>query len=452
MRDVDVKLPHGIEPNMVRVKICNFLHLFIVDRHTMIFFFLKQKLLQKFAEQHTRQSSADSSGCSSGQESVTSSLTSDSHVSSDSGADVDPIAVSPNKLLEIPTSWNPTSLRQRNVGNARPGGFIDSARWDSYVKVTKSGDSSSTDTQSIARSTPNLSDSTSSTASQHTWSSTGYMSMPSSEEISNNPSPVPHKDVKNLGYSVVGMKPEDKTQVISTIDVKPTSNPYVSLASLEQKPLNKLLNPMDPLLELEDIAFPEIEESTNIESFTDKLSKPYVQSAFTEVNEKPSFITPTMLTNIKTSVSSITNSPTAVHFTDISSKPYVTVASISDLRNSPKLSEAAKPYVSLDSPSNTVFQMLQQQKVNSDLRTIPQIEINDFEVIGSEEKSPKLVHCWERDGELKAEEKPKSLGYVTISESIEQPTLQSQRFSKPQNITQSEEQYSKVTLAPSTMQ
>lgn len=424
--------------------------------------------MQKFAEQHTRQSSADSSGCSSGQESVTSSLTSDSHVSSDSGADVDPIAVSPNKLLEIPTSWNPTSLRQRNVGNVRPVGVTDTSRWDSYVKVSKSGDPSLTETLSIARSTPNLSESTSSTTSHHTWSSTGYMSMPSSEEISNNPSPVPHKDMKNLGYSVVGMNPklenfeENKSQVISTIDVKPTSNPYVSLASLEQKP--KGLHTIDPLLQLEDITFPEIEESSNLESFSDKISKPYVQSGFIEVDEKPKVpFKSTLLTNVvsKPIVSSTTNSPTAVHFSDISSKPYVTVASISDLRNSAKISETSKPYVSLDSPSNSVFQMLQQQQQQrnkSDTRNCtPQTEINDYEVVANEEEnSSNITLCWEPKSseESKTEEKPKHLGYVTISENskIEQPTLQSQRFSKQQNSTQSDEQYSKVTLAPNTMQ
>lgn len=56
-------------------------------------------------EQHIRQSSADSSGCSSGQESVTSSLTSDSQVSSDSGTEIDPMPVSPNKLLETLPAW-----------------------------------------------------------------------------------------------------------------------------------------------------------------------------------------------------------------------------------------------------------------------------------------------------------------------------------------------------------
>ena len=433
-------------------------------------------MLQKAGEQHTRQSSADSSGCSSGQESVTSSLTSNSHVSSDSGADVDPIAVSPNKLLEIATAWSPTSLRQRNVGNVRPGGTTDSARWDPYVKVAKTGEPILAETLSIARSTPNLTDTTGSTTSQHTWSSTGYMSMPSSEEVSNNPSPLPNKENPNLGcYSVVGVVPDpirskseentgrNESLVVSTTESK-SSNPYVSLASLEHKP--KGITVTESLPDFEDITFPE--ESSNIESLSDKVSKPYVQSGFVDIAEKPKVsIAPTLVAEScsKPLVSTVTSIPVTTHLPpDTSSKPYVAVSSIPEITKQPRVASSAaeiasKPYIPIESASSSVFQMLQQQRSKSDFNNlVPEMEDCDVEVIGSEEDDFSTFSlCWQpkpSEDEFKTEVKSKSRGYVTMSENpkLEQPVAQNQRFGKQQTNTQSEEQYSKVTLAPGTMQ
>jgi hypothetical protein len=147
-----------------------------------VLFFLFQKLLQKSGEQHTRQSSADSSGCSSGQESVTSSLTSDSQVSSDSGAEVDPVV--PKKLALDATAtaapaWESSSLRQRNVaGVTKPNLEAVASRWEPYVKVPKGSNelmpaTMPADTLSLVRSTPNLSDNIGYAISQQTWSSTG---------------------------------------------------------------------------------------------------------------------------------------------------------------------------------------------------------------------------------------------------------------------------------------
>ena len=425
-----------------------------------------QKLLQKVGEQHTRQSSADSSGCSSGHESVTSSLTSESHVSSDSGADVDPIAVSPNKLLELPTAWNPTNLRQRNVGTTRPGGPTDSARWDPYMKVAKPEEPTLADSLSIARSTPNLTETTGSTTSQHTWSSTGYMSMPSSEEISNNPSPVPQKENTNLGgYSVVSMMPspgytsEEETgkTTVSTTNTKP-SNPYVSLASLEQKP--KVKNTIVPLPDLDDITFPEIEESSNMDSFSDKMPKDYVQSAFVDFAEKPEVsFAPTLLTDSCSNPLVSTSPPASTHLTpDTSSKPYVSHASISTFMNPSRIATgtddlSSKPYVTLDSAPNSLFQMLQQQRIKSDLETmVPEMETTDMEIdVSEEEDSSNYTICWQPkpEDEIKTEDKSKSRGYVMIAEN---PKLENQLVGKQQSNPQSEEQYSQVTIAPSTMQ
>jgi len=84
------------------------------------------------------------------------------------------------------------SLRQRNVASSRPEGSNDSSRWDPYVKMGKGGGSGGSG--SVARSTPNLTEleglgvgvgpgGAGGYACLGTWSSTGYISMPSSEEM-----------------------------------------------------------------------------------------------------------------------------------------------------------------------------------------------------------------------------------------------------------------------------
>lgn len=75
----------------------------------------------------------------------------------------------------------------------------------------------------------------------------GYISMPSSEEMSSNPSPVPKDTPATGSYSVVGVIPkpplrsksEEETHSLvkakTESENKPTTNPYVSLVSFEQK-------------------------------------------------------------------------------------------------------------------------------------------------------------------------------------------------------------------------
>lgn len=165
--------------------------------------FIAQKLLRKDGGPHTRQPSADSSGCSSGQESVTSSLTTtEFQISSDSGTEVDPVPVSPDKLLDTLSTWesNSASLRQRTVSR---GPETTSRSRDSYVPV-KTGE-----ILSLARSVPNLADSTGNTMTPQTWPSTGYISMQSSEDLSGNPSPMLRGNtiINTIGgYSVIGIR------------------------------------------------------------------------------------------------------------------------------------------------------------------------------------------------------------------------------------------------------
>ncbi|XP_039307357.1 uncharacterized protein LOC105199782 isoform X2 [Solenopsis invicta] len=184
MRDVEVKLPPGLAPDM---------------------------LLEKNSEPHIRHSierpSADSSGCSSGQESVTSSLTAESQVCSDSGTEVDAVHTPSDKLKGQPVR-ELTHLRQRSTTRV-PASLaeVTTPCWESYIKVGDSGEVTSDETVSLARSTPNLTDNATSKSyspSQHGWSSTNYInyiSMPSSSEVLlSNPSLIPRKNsVGNSG-------------------------------------------------------------------------------------------------------------------------------------------------------------------------------------------------------------------------------------------------------------
>ncbi|CAD6201388.1 GSCOCT00000191001.2-RA-CDS [Cotesia congregata] len=304
-----------------------------------------EKLLQKPGEQHIRQSSADSSGCSSVQESVTSSLTSNSHVSNDSGTETDPVSSLQNKLLDTTLVWESSSLRQRNVsgGTTRPGpGALTEARWDSYVKAGKPGERESIereDTMSIARSTPNLriEDSVCNVPPQ-TWSSTGYISMPSSEDVSTtNSSPVSVKASNISSYSVVGLLPTKMSPTRSkssedTSEEAKANIPYVSLASLDHK-----LTFISPISK---------EPLKSVES-----SKPYVQTGLIDNLKNPPF----------------TQSEFGSKFVPKpvdrdSSMKYVTVASIAEMTKPAKdklvqstTDASQKPYVQ----ASTMFQMLQ---------------------------------------------------------------------------------------------
>ncbi|XP_034948371.1 cytokine receptor [Chelonus insularis] len=406
MQDVEVKLPPGLAG---------------------------EKLLQKVGEQHLRQSSADSSGCSSGQESVTSSLTADSHVSNDSGTETDPVSVLPNKLLETPATWETSSLRQRNVSSAKPNTLADSNRWDSYVKVSKSGETNLDDTLSLARSTPNLTDNSESLMPPQTWSSTGYISMPSSEEISTNSSPVP-QETSNIGsYSVVGIMPkvsrskvEEPSESLKNAllnckaDAKPNI-PYVSLASVDKKSKEQ---PMDSLRDLDKLAFIGSTPIAKVEtlkpiSTLDSTNKPYVQTGLIDNLKKPfspsSTIEPnkdSLNTTFTTAIeprnkqfASKFSSPnvTTYSVTESATKPYVTVASIAEIK-SPKPTVTSlddktllksrssdtshKPYVQ----ASTVFKMLKQQPRASEEMLC---STKDSEIDKS--LSATYPHYWESD-------------------------------------------------------
>ncbi|XP_011299826.1 cytokine receptor [Fopius arisanus] len=401
-----------------------------------------EKLLQKVGEQHIRQSSADSSGCSSGQESVTSSLTSDSHVSTDSGTEIDPV-VSSNKLLESSSTWESSSLRQRNVGTMRPSGMPDSTRWDSYVKVSKPGEPVE-DNLSLARSTPNLTDSSGFMMPQHTWSSTGYISMPSSEELSNNPSPTP-KDKNIGGYSVVGLLPKsrDKMENYSQLsnnlaEVKPTA-PYVSLASLEAKPREKkILDTVKNLEHLTKFIDPPTVDKT-----------PYVQTGLMG-NDK------SVTTKIPESCDFPTFSTSRKAQPDVM-KPYVAVGTLPDgdkkgkvvVKDDTSLSQGTfvdtkKPYVL----ASSVFNVGQDKEDN--------VEESFDDSLSSE-----YDMFWEPEdigAERREEPEIKNSGYVTVRDvqKSESQGLGKVAAGFGQKVDKTlgsvgDEQYSKVTVAPHNM-
>ncbi|XP_043487260.1 uncharacterized protein LOC122514466 [Polistes fuscatus] len=487
MQDVEVQLPPGLAPNM--------------------------KLLQKGGEQHIRQSSADSSGCSSGQESVTSSLTSNSRVSSDSGTEIDPIPITPNKLLETLPVWEgSSSLRQRNISVTRPALVTETARWDSYV--AKSAEPIIGDTSSLARSTPNLTDTTGYTTSQHTWSSTGYISMPSSEELSSNPSLVPKEPfnansfITNEGASKPMIsESEENAEMIETVSNKPEKkliNPYTALAYLEQIEKDKKVT--DSFRDIDNMEFTERNKLTSETimplTISDKTYKPYVQTGIIDMLRQPlnmsntdpkrsttstSFATTSLTDSCnKPFVSSFVN-PTTItqNLIDSSSKSYVAVASVSEIikksntaissLNSSKKSCApctttdgtSKPYVL----ATSVLQMLQRQKEKTET---PKSEIHENK---NDDSLASFPIYWRSSENLKPSkelgtdkmilETNKSSGYVTIAENpkLDQQIvpsttstsyIQHDRFNKPlpQNTVgqSSDEQYCKVTVVPSTMQ
>ncbi|XP_014481132.1 PREDICTED: uncharacterized protein LOC106747764 isoform X2 [Dinoponera quadriceps] len=480
MQDVEVKLPPGLAPNI--------------------------KLLPSVGEQHMRQPSADSSGCSSAQDSVTSSLTTNSQVSNDSGTDMASDPASPDKLLESLPSWESKRVRQRNVGNARS---TENGQWESYVKVAKSGEPVLGETLSLTRSTPNLTESAGCTTSQHTWSSTGYISMPSSEEASSNPSPVPRENPFIVGavpgtaanYSVVGSMPKQskpceeptaggRTAVgdaLITLQMEATksSKPYIALSALEKK-LKKSKHAADTL-DLDELTFvepdkcnnnPDAQAPSQFDPDADKISKPYVQTGLIDTLEKQYLLKPIVDTKRNLLCGSFMSTgshgkpfapasflpsfpPTPESAT--SSKPYVAVSSITEemTPTSPAhaANESRRPYVQHAIPAlaNSKFSSkpytlasLQQQREKADL--CARMTDDDESCKKVDDKSAKV----EPNRPVFAKQ---STGYVTLAENpslgkLKPAPKQLEKPAQQPSTTTSQSadgQYSKVTVVPSTM-
>ncbi|XP_046483327.1 uncharacterized protein dome isoform X2 [Neodiprion pinetum] len=503
MQDVEVKLPPGLASNT--------------------------KLLGPPNEQHLPPRSVDSSGCSSGQESVTSSLTSESHVSTDSGADLDPLPMSPTKLLESPPTWESSRLRQRIVAGTKPESCDDHGQWDSYVKVAKTVDTSAGDTLTLAKSTPNLTaDSINttpstglySTSQQHAWSSTGYISMPSSssssasseEESSNSSSPSPHGQVGNQGvYSIVGLAPPPafpaKTgfgavaetsgvnsthlQAVNLIPFESeprsttavTSNPYVSLASLEEKTKNTNIPHLTSLGNFEDmkLVHPTREVEHSQLPISDKYCKPYVRTGLNDTMTKS--CPPNKLDDVDALNScyavTATGEPFGQSLIQLPTHAYVPAGTrlgalpVSGAKDSTQMQS---PYVAV----STMISMLepsshanQEKSPGVDDHFTPSYPFSS----GTTESSMAALQSLEDHDDHVTCDTPcvsttlpivkHTSGYVTIAETPSRPignsTVESSTLSyiphqqvdqksplSQQNVNRADEQYSKVTVVPTS--
>ncbi|XP_014213058.1 cytokine receptor [Copidosoma floridanum] len=412
MRDIEIEIPPGLTSNTA---------------------LLKKK------EQHTRQSSADSSGCSSGQESANSCLTSDSQISNDSGTEVDPIA--PKELMidaavdsstttttttgSSPAVWESSSLRQRNVIGATKPTSLDATRWaDPYVKIANSstepiGTNEPADSLSLARSTPNLNENMSFGNSQQMWTSTGYLNMLSTEQLPTDPST---KENPNPGsYSVVGtmsksplrgMSEKESASPVKTktneSSVKPTSNPYVSLASLEQKTKDSgAPKTLDSMRVLNELGF----------NTPKPFDKPYVQHGFRDFpkstlpydsthqrssltisaqqQQQPSFFAQTSLAE------DLTNKLIAPVLME--SKPYVALSEIPEMltRNpdvpmpSTSTTTTHKPYVAisqLPTLPRTTIMMSTERGSEKENETKPSVDSTAFQIL-PDSNTPSITNC-----------------------------------------------------------
>nr|CAD7463040.1 unnamed protein product [Timema tahoe] len=199
----------------------------------------EELLLQRKEERHGRNPSGGSSGCTSGHASVSSSLTSGTQMSSDSGTEVDQRPPSPDGVFEESSGWEASSLRQRNVS---------SLRGDPYLKM---GKNSANGSGSVARSTPNLTDleAVGVNASGQGCcglgtgsSSTGYISMPSSEEMGSGTIPA---NIIDDGYCCLGLDESSRPleDVKSPLQQSHPSKGYVSLSNVMKTISSPILSP-----------------------------------------------------------------------------------------------------------------------------------------------------------------------------------------------------------------
>jgi len=418
--------------------------------------FISQKLLQKVNEQHIRQSSADSSGCSSGQESVTSSLTAESQVSSDSGTEVDPVPISPGKLLEDTSpSWEANKrLRQRNISITQESDIAKNGShcWNSYVKMTKSGEPILGETASLARSTPNLTDNTGYTTSPHTWSSTGYISMPSSEELSSNPSPVPRENASNIGgrYCVIGTKPEDDNGIGVISDSNdeandaliPTkremtsvTNPYVSVASLEQKQKEKEKENQQSAMS----NFHDLNEQLN--SFVDTGNKfnlntlaPHFTVSDKTMTKQEPYVQTGLMETYKPLVSNLVEQSAK---SDVPVRGSFASTSLTDSCNKPFVSPLATSITASSSlPDTSVNTSMKSSIAVSQITELPQP--STYIVESKESLSQKKLHS---SSHVPASSEDSSTSYVFASPVYQMLQRQHQyKRQKPQNQEQQQQQ------------
>lgn len=389
---------------------------------------------------------------------------------------------------------------------------------ESYVPV-KTADPNLNEILSLARSTPNLTDSTGYTASPQTWPSTGYISMLSSEDLSGNPSPTLRGNtVVNAGgcYSVVGIarKPtqapeEDGDDGIDSAEtvhdtlisvktgVNLANNSYVPF--IMKKPMEKTNKERETLkdkqkekptidtFKLNDLGILVDSDNSPDRSEEDALMSSITASDKTMTTSKQCFATsPTSFTimNTLSALSTSLTDTTSTSLTDtiassltdtIPTNTTLTKPHVSDRRsvlsdtsrlltrpmkkNKEMLKVQKTPHNSMSSESFSKPVQQQQQQEKMELPSMNIMEdiknMEDFKedlstiswdatTKGTDEKKPSARLNPNRTHPIIV--KQSSTGYVTIVENPNSAMLQKTATS------QSDEQYSKVTVVPNTMQ
>lgn len=425
------------------------------------------------------------------------------------------------------STWesNSISLRQRSISR---GPETTSCR-ESYIPV-ETGDPNLNENLSLTRSTPNLTDSTGNTTTPQTWPSTGYMSMLSSENLLDNPSPMSRENtiVNTTGsYSLIGIRTPMQTTSDEDGDdgIDSAKTVHDTLISVKTG-VNLAHNSYLPFVMRKEV--PKTLDTFNLNTFVkpDKFekdalishlttpdktmtSKPFFQPNLISTVHEPltlwspieqsgknnirsfsvstsptnscnksfgsSFMNPTLpISSIDTTSTPLTDSA-SISLTDtISTNSHVgdqksTLSETSRLLIHPKeenketLKSQKIPHVlhnsapseSFSKPSvlaSFVPQMLQQQQEKMELppaNVIEDVKEREFE----KDSATYLPLPWntttkdtnERSIQLKVKQ---NSGYVVLSDlQLSNSTIQQ----KP-TTNQSDEQYSKVTVVPNTMQ
>lgn len=200
-----------------------------------------------------------------------------------------------------------THLRQRSTTRIPASLLSEVTPWESYVKVGDSGEAASEEIVSLARSTPNLTDNTMSKSyspSQHTWSSTNYISMPSSSEaLLSKPSIIPQKNTTggNGGdgdSSKDGDDNNDGSHIDNSSDSNNDSGDDSGRALIPVKFVHEFEKQLNPKLAIDELDKMRsiIGLNKKIDIFAshinpDKMATPYVQAGLIdELPETPPYM------------------------------------------------------------------------------------------------------------------------------------------------------------------
>lgn len=186
----------------------------------------------------------------------------------------------------------------------------------------------------------------------------GYISMPSSEEMSNNSSPVPKENQISVNYKLMGIIseiPADKEGFVDELpnnhtnsELRPIipSKPYVTLLSLEQKARDRRALAIDShIRDLEDLEFIEQQQPENCSIFLPGVKPNFHESPIlTEISSM--YDTDSLVDDFSDKMSKI----------DLQHQPIIT-GSMTD--NSHKNCINVEPLIEGEIKINSAFQIVQ---------------------------------------------------------------------------------------------